>query len=228
MSISDNLTKLIISIIIFIAFFTAIVYLLVTGLELGNFRVLPVSELISQKDEIDKRQSDLDLQLTRYEQSIKESENAKTQFAAQKAKYESISNETIKIIEEATTEESYNIEYMWIKLGNYAKKNNLSIVVVEPGGTANAPVDNNATATTTSTSSSNTTTQDNTVTDNVISSGNALQIQIEGSYMNVSDFIFEVENDTELKFKLDNISMTYVGGTTIKTTFNVKNITINK
>ena len=46
--------------------------------------------------------------------------------------------------------------------------------------------------------------------------------------MNTSDFIFEVENDTSLRFKLDNISMDYVQGTTIKTTFDVKNITVNK
>ena len=33
--------------------------------------------------------------------------------------------------------------------------------------------------------------------------------------MNISDFIFEVENDTSLRFKLDNISMDYVEGTTV-------------
>ena len=37
-----------------------------------------------------------------------------------------------------------------------------------------------------------------------------------------------IENDTELRFKLDNISMEYVSGTTIKTTFDVKNMIIKK
>ena len=34
-----------------------------------------------------------------------------------------------------------------------------------------------------------------------------LQIQVTGSYLDLSDFIFEVENDDELNFKLDNILM---------------------
>ena len=46
--------------------------------------------------------------------------------------------------------------------------------------------------------------------------------------MNVSDFVFAVENDNELKFKLDNISMEYLSGTSIKATFDVKNMIIKK
>lgn len=38
----------------------------------------------------------------------------------------------------------------------------------------------------------------------------------------MSDFVFEVENDKELRFKLDNMEVTYVSGTTIKAKFNVK------
>ena len=57
---------------------------------------------------------------------------------------------------------------------------------------------------------------------------NVLKIQVTGSYINVSDFIFEVENDKDLKFKLDNISIEYVSGRTIKATFDVKNTIILK
>lgn len=138
---------------------------------------------------------------------------------------------------------------MWIKLGNYAKKNNLEIVMVEPGGkqitntnnnssnsgSSTDNTDSNSTTTTTTTTSSSTTNNSTNSSTNTssdtsasTSSSSALKIEVKGSYMNISDFIFEVENDTSLRFKLDNISMDYVKGTTIKASFNVKNIVINK
>ena len=55
-----------------------------------------------------------------------------------------------------------------------------------------------------------------------------MKIQLQGSYIDISDFIFEVENDDELKFKLDNIRIEYVEGTTIKATIDVKNTIIVK
>ena len=139
---------------------------------------------------------------------------------------------------------------MWIKLGNYAKKNNLEIVMVEPGGKQSTNTNNNSsnsgsstnntnsnsttTTTTTTTSSSTTNSSTNSSTNTSsdtsasTSSSSALKIEVKGSYMNISDFIFEVENDTSLRFKLDNISMDYVEGTTVKASFDVKNIVINK
>ena len=140
---------------------------------------------------------------------------------------------------------------MWIKLGNYAKKNKLEIVMVEPGGKQSTNTNNNnsssnsgsstnntnsnSTTTTTTTTSSPTTNNStnssaNTSSDTSAStsSSSALKIEVKGSYMNISDFIFEVENDTSLRFKLDNISMDYVEGTTVKASFDVKNIVINK
>ncbi|MEG0872568.1 MAG: hypothetical protein RSG48_01190, partial [Clostridia bacterium] len=54
------------------------------------------------------------------------------------------------------------------------------------------------------------------------------KIQVSGSYIDVSDFIFEVENDKDLRFKLDNISIEYVSGNKIKANFDVKNLSIKK
>ena len=156
---------------------------------------------------------------------------------------------------------------MWIKLGNYAIKNNLSIVLVEPGGASDAssatttdvaesgettstPVSSSSQSTTnqsttnqattnqatdsTSQSSSSGTVQsanksdDDTDTDASDANGDkTLKINISGTYMNVSDFIFEVENDSELKFKLDNISMQPTGDG-VSATFDVKNMIIVK
>lgn len=216
--------------------------LMLLGLNLGFLRIPSISYLASKYDLVKKTESDLAKTQETYYSTINNLQSSQTEYNKQKNKYNSISDETIEIIKEVTTEESYNLEYMWIKLGNYAKKNNLEIVMVEPGGkmtsndsdkkATNTSTTNSTTQTSATTNNSTTSsTTNNTKTQNTTgttSNTSALKIQVTGSYMNTSDFIFEVENDVALKFKLDNISMDYVEGTTIKTTFDVKNITVNK
>lgn len=229
-----------------------IVLLMLLGANLIIVKIPSISSLVGEYGLVKKSEKDLSTAQGTYYTTVSNLEKAESDYNKQKNKYNSISDETINVIKEATTEESYNLEYMWIKLGNYAKKNNLEIVMVEPGGkqitntnnnssnsgssTDNTDsTDSNSTTTTTTTTSSSTTNNSTNSSTNTssdtsasTSSSSALKIEVKGSYMNISDFIFEVENDTSLRFKLDNISMDYVKGTTIKASFNVKNIVINK
>lgn len=171
-----------------------------------------IESIIAMHDNLISKEAELVTEQNGYQQTLSRLETVKQNYQTEKSKYDAISDETINIIKESNTEENYSLEYMWIKLGNYAKKNNLTLVMVEPGN------------------SSNTGTADQSVVSNSTqtSSSDVLKIQVTGNYIDLSDFIFEVENDEELKFKLDNISMEYVSGTTIKTTFDVKNIIITK
>lgn len=209
-----------------------------------------IKSILSKHGEVVEAETKLKQKESEYNTAVQKINESKTAFDTAKAKYEAISDETINVIKEATTEENYNIEYMWIRLGNYATKNNLKIVMAEPGGTfveeketteKDGTTKTKTTTTTTTDTNTNknttvpTTTEQNTnkTTENTDKTNNATQdtlfkIQVTGSYLNVSDFVFEVENDKALRFKLDNISMDYVSGTTIKATFNVKNLIINK
>lgn len=259
MMTSNNKKMLIFSSIIALSIILLLVFMLL-GLNLGIFKINSISYLLSQYDLIKKSEKELTTTQSLYDTSLVNLQNEQTEYNKQKSKYEAISDETVNVIKEATTEETYNIEYMWIKLGNYAKKNNLEIVMVEPGGsqgssnsnassTTTASTNTNSSKTSTATTTSNNTTaaststnsnntnSSNTTTNNSSTSSSSsssstdnsnFKVQVKGSYMNTSDFIFEVENDTALKFKLDNISMDYVEGTTIKTSFNVKNLKVNK
>ena len=286
---------------------------------LGPLKILSVKTLMSQYSQITTANTNLEQQKSKYQSTMTSLETAKCDFKTQKSKYDSISDDTINIIKEATTNEKYDIEYIWVKLGNYAKENNLSIVLIEPGGSsasATAQSSNTSgTSTTTSTtsnpngsntSSQTTTTNGNTnntnnngtttqsgsvptkqadasASENTVkssdnkstpsnataevnklqnvtggttatgttgtssttggttatnpgilsnpsssSSSNTLKIQVTGNYLNISDFIFDLENDSELKFKLDDISMEYVGSNNIKASFSVKNMTVIK
>lgn len=228
-----------------------IVLLMLLGANLIIVKIPSISSLVGEYGLVKKSEKDLSTAQGTYYTTVSNLEKAESDYNKQKNKYNSISDETINVIKEATTEESYNLEYMWIKLGNYAKKNNLEIVMVEPGGkqitntndnssnsgssTNNTNSNSTTTTTTTTTTSSSTTNNSTNSSTNTssdtsasTSSSSALKIEVKGSYMNISDFIFEVENDTSLRFKLDNISMDYVEGTTVKASFDVKNIVINK
>lgn len=212
----DNKNLIIVSCITLSLLGTLIVLLLV---DIPYVNSYSIKTILSKHDEIIEKEAELVNEKGAYENLNKTLETTKASYNKEKSKYEAISDETINIIKDANTEENYSIEYMWIKLGNYARKHNLSLVMVEPGN--NAGGENTQTADQSVVANNNT---KNTTT----SQAGVLKIQITGSYIDLSDFVFEVENDDELKFKLDNIAMECVSGTTIKTTFDVKNMLINK
>lgn len=255
--------NLLISISIIVVSLGLLTLFALVDINLGPIKISSISTIMSEHDNVVKAQASLTAEENNYKNTLKNLENEKNNYSTEKQKYEAISDETVSVIKEATKQQNYSIEYMWIKLGNYAKTNNLGIVLVEPGGTQGSGTNGTNTSTntttttpaaTSSTTTSNTTSSTNSSTtgaENTSSTGNdgttlppaantdgenteetqtdnVLKIQVTGSYINVSDFIFEVENDKDLKFKLDNISIEYVSGRTIKATFDVKNTIILK
>ncbi len=213
-----------------------IVSIFYVDFDLGIVKIVSQKTLMAQYMDIQSLDEKLEASKTNYEASIKAVETSKSDFKRQKEEYEAITDETIAIIREATTDEKYSIEYMWIKLGNYAKSNNLLISLIEPGGTAQVetppasttptttPTTTTPPETTTPTTTPTTTTPPATTTPTSVSSGDELIISVKGDYMDVSEFIFEIENDAELRFKLDKIKMEYAGSNEITASFAVKNL----
>ncbi|MDO4283322.1 MAG: hypothetical protein Q4D02_06745 [Clostridia bacterium] len=175
---------------------------IVNGISIGSLKILSVKDITSKEDEVKLAETNLELVKTRYDILNSQLLEEKKSFEAEKSKYEAISDETVDIINKINTKEKYSIEYIWIKLGNYADASNLSIIVAEPGNSIHGEEE----------------TEDNSI----------FKIQVSGSYINVADFIYNIENDSELKFQLDNIKMEYVSGTSIKASFDVKDIVIVK
>lgn len=240
----DTIRNLI-CLLLFLVFAGLTVLFTLVDINVGVVKLSSVKGIIAKRQELKELETSLEEAETNYSTSKETLDTSKKNFETAKKEYDAISDETIELIREATTEENYDIEFMWIKLGNYATANNLTIVMVEPGGqmqvttqsSENTDSTQNTTSeTTTNTANSNSTestdtTSNATANSTTTTSSNAdtlLTITLEGSYLNVSDFIFEVENDKELRFKLDNIEMTYVQGTTIRTKFDVKNVIIKK
>ena len=213
--------KIIVIILVLVVLSISLTLLLLVDIPILN--TLSIKGIINKRAELIQKEAELVKEQDSYQKFLGNVENLKKDFQKEKTKYDAISDETIKIITDANTTEKYSLEYMWIKLGNYATKNNLSFVMVEPGNT-NTLEQSEEKSDKSVVESDDKKEATKAVSDN----SGVLQIQVTGSYIDLSDFIFEVENDSELRFKLDNISMQLVSGTTIKATFDVKNIIINK
>lgn len=173
-----------------------------SGLNIFGFNILSLRDITLKKQEVKLAKTNLELEKTKCDVLESKLNTEKQEFKTEKNKYEIISDETVDIINKLNTKEKYSIEYIWIKLGNYAKLNNLSIVVAEPGNTLNS--------------------------EEKVQDDSIFKIQVSGSYISVASFIYNIENDDELKFKLDNIKMEYVSGVNIRATFDVKDIVIIK
>lgn len=257
-----NVIKIVGLIVGLVVLIAGILFVALKGIHLGPINAVSVSGIASKKGDVTSAKDDLDKAEAQYQVNMQSLEAAKKEFETQKEAYALISDETIATIKEATKEEEYFIEYLWITLGNYATKHNLSLAVIEPGGSVSQNTQTTTTKTddptsvstgtgvTGNSSSVNSTnnaattgsptsgTQQNseqteqttttTTNDTLTSSSNALTVQVKGSYINVADFVFEVENDKSLRFKLDNIKMKSAGGTEVVTSFNVKDFTVLK
>lgn len=167
-------------------------FVFVRGFEYGDYEVKPVVEVFNYGKNIDYAKLSLVEALEAYDGEKANLETEKNNFAAAKADYDSISEATIEKIIEAYKEYKYDLEWLWIVLGNYAKTNNLEITISEPENAKN----------------------ESTVLGN-------LNLTVRGRYLDVVDFVFDVENDKKLLFKLDNMSMIYDKDNKIIATFDI-------
>lgn len=150
-------------------------------------------------------------------------QKSKNSFDVAKQEYENIDESTITIVQEATKEVKYFIEYLWIVLGNYANANGVDIAIITPGSTVVQSTDS-----TTNTNAGNTADTNAEASGSLSPLTSGVKISVKGRYANVADFVFDVENDKSLKFKLDNIKMTYSGNNQITATFDVLSLSVLK
>ena len=92
--------------------------------------------------------------------------------------------------------EAYDIDYLWTKLGNYAKDENVVIKIEVTAGSASSNLYN-------------------------------LNFTVTGTYVGATDFIYDIENDTKLGFKIDNFKMSNGSETEVIGTFSCIDIPLS-
>lgn len=175
------------------------VYIAVYGFTLGNIKI---NSILSIQEENLKLETKIEnaskLRNTDYPQSITSLENAYKKLTEEKENYEQMlalgvdeNGETLNKIAE------YEMEKIWITLGNYAKKQGVDLKIA-------------------------------VTSNNTISNTYDLNFTVTGGYIQIIDFLYDMERDTTLVFKIENFKMIPGESTdSLVATFTCKDIKLN-
>ena len=152
---------------------------------------------INEKDEvINKKIAELsDIISTTYTNTQSNLKKTATTLQSSKTEYEtqaalSAANSSSYI----ANREKYDIDYLWTKLGNYARSETVVIKIDVSSSGSSSDLYN-------------------------------LNFSVVGGYVNITDFIYDIENDSKLGFKIDNFKLS--GTDTLEATFVCQDIPIN-
>ena len=169
-------------------------FFMVNGISKVNIK--GIKGLSEKKGQIEQKISDLSnvisVTYANTESNLKRTANtlqdSKTEYENQAALSNSLSPSY------ASQLETYDIDYLWTKLGNYARDEKVVIKIdLVASGTSTNLYNLNFTTT--------------------------------GDYVNITNFIYEIENDSKLGFKIDEFKMNS-SGDTLTATFSCKEVPI--
>ncbi len=207
---------LIIELVLIVLAIAAAVVMYNVDLDLIFFKIYTTKSLEDKKIELEQKMSELETTRVSHRNALKSLESVKSSYSEEKTKYDAISEDVLRTINDATIGEEYNLEYIWISLGNYARQNNLKMLLYEPGAVNSA-------------SGSEIEDSVDSSEDEIISRpSESLRVEVVGTYLNICEFFYRLETDEELRFNLDNIRMEYLNDNNISTIFEVKGITVKK
>ena len=175
------------------------IYIAVYGLSLGNLEIKSIPAIQAENLKLEtKIETASKLRNTDYPQSIASLENSYKKLTEEKDNYEQMlalgvdeNGETLNKIAE------YEMEKIWITLGNYAKKQGVDLKIA-------------------------------VTSNNTISNTYDLNFTLTGGYIQIIDFLYDMERDTTLIFKIENFKMVPGESTeSLVATFTCKDIKLN-
>lgn len=173
-----------------------LIYTAFHGIEIGNFQVLSIAQLVEKNDALNAKIEEASILTTRnYSDNIKTLEETFEEYKIQKQKYEELAGVTDGITDEIYETKQYDIGYLWRVLGKYAEKRSVSLGI---------DVQKNTSA----------------------SSSYNISFAVSGKYVNISQFITDIENDSDLYFRIYNFNMTG-SSEVVNATFTVRNVNID-
>ena len=215
-------------ILILIALLVALVFIIgINGFKIGNIDVLGIQDIQNKSAELDEKiQEAGKLAQKDFKDSVSQVENTAKELEEKREEYLGLLPQNA---EDGTqvlpTLKRYEIETLWVKIGNHATSEGTVIKMdVVQGGTGIETPE-------TQTTSSNGQNEPSTVTTNTSSnleySYYDLNFTVNGSYIAITDFISDIENDDELGFKIEQFKM-IPSGDGLQATFTCKDILIKK
>lgn len=164
------------------------------GVQIKDISLFGVNQIKSEDETINSLNAQLsELTVTKYPSTLKTLESSAEKMQKTKSEYE---NKALLLSDKDRhmQTEQYEIEFLWTRLGNYAKDNDVDIKIE--------------------------------VTASQISGRYDLNFTVTGAYPDVTQFIYDLENDSKLGFKVEKFNM--VSDTNgVKATFSCTEIKID-
>ena len=197
--------KLLISTIIILVSILTITTL-INGIHIGKIDIIGVKEIKKENANLEEKlQQATTLVSTEYPNKVSTLNSDLKEMKNEKTRYEDmIATSTESEVAAALQKQKYSIDKLWTKLGSLATDEGLDAKFEFKNG---------------SLASTDTSNSDYKYYD--------INFTVQGSYVGVSLYISDLENDSELNFKIENFSMEpNDSGETVKATFVTKDIAI--
>lgn len=173
----------------------ATIFFMVNGL--NKINVKGFSGLDEKNNQVENKILELSNAITvKYTQAESNQKSTANKLIDSKTEYENqayLSN-TYKS-SYASKLETYDIDYLWTKLGNYAKEEGVIIKIDVTSSSASSNLYD-------------------------------LNFSVAGTYVGATDFIYDIENDSKLGFKIDNFAMSSNTTAEVTASFICKDIPI--
>ena len=168
------------------------------GLEIGKFEIWSVKELSESSKNMDSKIEGINSLIdVQYPKKISDLKSASNSLRSAREEYLNYTNlSSDEQILRAMQEESYSIEFLWTKIGNHATSEGVNLKFEIASSSTGG---NNV---------------------------NDINFTVEGTYIGITNFIYAIENDQELNFRIQNFKLLPNDGNILKGTFVVRNIAI--
>ena len=186
-------------ILVIILLLVALGYIItVRGIQIFNFKIWGIETLAQKSAEIDYKIQDINSMIdVQYPKKIDDLKKASKSMKEAKEEYLNYTNlSTDEEILKAMQQESYSIEFLWTKIGNHATSQGVNLKFEIASSSTGA------------------------------NTANDLNFTVDGSYIGITNFIYALENDDELNFRIENFNLLPHQGEILQATFTVRNITI--
>ena len=174
-----------------------------SGLQIAGFSIMGIGDIKKENENLDSSIEQItSLQENDYQNKLAEIRTASKELLSKKSNYDELKQySSEQELANAGKSEQYNVEVLWTKIGNHATENGVTPKMEILSSSAN--------------------TKD----------ANDLKITATGNYVELTDFIRDIEDDAKLGFTIEEFEMVPASagdGSTLQATFKVKDIFINQ
>lgn len=188
--------KLLIGILIIVLLVLA-GFMLIDRVNIGSLEILGIEAIVDKNNELDQKILEATrLATVTYQGKLDTLNSANKQLQQEKQSYQNYVG-----AEDGTGAvsqiQSYEVEYLWTKIGNYAKREGVVLKM-------------------------------DVAVNNAVLGTYDLNFTVTGTYVGITEFIYDIDNDSSLLFKVENFKLLpNAEDGTLVATFTCKDISIN-